>query len=169
MVRRARWRGPHGALLQLGHWIAPCSVGRSGMTASKREGDGATPIAVMKIIAGYFRRDRVAHSRLAFGLQPISPDLGWGDAPADPRYNRPVRLPFGDGHELMHRRDGLYDFCLVLDWNYFPRARNRGSAIFLHHCRPDGGPTVGCIALTPADMRRLLRLGAIGRTVRTVG
>jgi L,D-peptidoglycan transpeptidase YkuD (ErfK/YbiS/YcfS/YnhG family) len=56
----------------------------------------------------------------------------------------------------MHRDDRLYDACLVLDWNYTKRARNRGSAIFLHMTRTDKGPTAGCIGLDPALMARLL-------------
>ncbi len=68
-------------------------------------------------------------------------DLGWCDAPQSACYNRPVRLSFRASHEKMLRSDRLYDICLVLDWNFTRRARNRGSAIFMHLTRPDGGPT----------------------------
>jgi L,D-peptidoglycan transpeptidase YkuD (ErfK/YbiS/YcfS/YnhG family) len=44
----------------------------------------------------------------------------------------------------------------VLDWNLRPRIRGRGSAIFLHLCRPGFGATAGCIALTAPDLKRLL-------------
>jgi L,D-peptidoglycan transpeptidase YkuD (ErfK/YbiS/YcfS/YnhG family) len=38
--------------------------------------------------------------------------------------------------------------------------RGRGSAIFFHLATDDLGPTAGCVALRPQDMRRLLpRLG----------
>jgi L,D-peptidoglycan transpeptidase YkuD (ErfK/YbiS/YcfS/YnhG family) len=56
----------------------------------------------------------------------------------------------------MLREDRLYDACLVLDWNFLKRARNRGSAIFLHLTREDGGPTAGCIAIDPKVFARLL-------------
>jgi L,D-peptidoglycan transpeptidase YkuD (ErfK/YbiS/YcfS/YnhG family) len=56
----------------------------------------------------------------------------------------------------MMRKDGLYDVCLVLDWNITARSRNRGSAIFMHLIRPGYEPTAGCVALHPRDMRRIL-------------
>lgn len=80
----------------------------------------------------------------------------WCDAPADPNYNRLVRAPFRPSHEEMKRGDGLYDVCLVLDWNVTSRSRNRGSAIFMHMIRPGYEPTAGCVALRPTDMRRIL-------------
>ncbi len=153
------------------------------MRPVKREGDGATPIAGMRIVYGWYRADRLVrpHSRLR--LRAITPRDGWCDAPADPNYNRPVRLPFRAGHETMMRDDRLYDVCLVLDWNLergqakwkpvrrpdprpkrkiLPLGRKRygGSAIFLHVARPGFPPTEGCIAVAPAAMRWLLpRIG----------
>lgn len=58
----------------------------------------------------------------------------------------------------MYREDRLYDICLVLDWNLRPCVRNRGSAIFLHQTSQSGEPTLGCIALEPSALRRLLPL-----------
>jgi L,D-peptidoglycan transpeptidase YkuD (ErfK/YbiS/YcfS/YnhG family) len=57
---------------------------------------------------------------------------------------------------------------LVLDWNVTRRARNRGSAIFMHLTRPDGGPTHGCIALDPKLVRRLLPQLLAGITIRVL-
>jgi L,D-peptidoglycan transpeptidase YkuD (ErfK/YbiS/YcfS/YnhG family) len=56
----------------------------------------------------------------------------------------------------------------ILDYNMRPRVGRRGSAIFFHLARPDLSPTAGCVALHPADMRRLLpRLSP--RVVMVVG
>ena len=54
------------------------------------------------------------------------------------------------------REDCLYDMIIVLDYNISPRVKGWGSAIFLHCAKPDFAPTEGCIALQPADLRRLL-------------
>ena len=85
---------------------------------------------------------------------------GWAGACADefssPLYNRPSRLPMRAAHEIMWRGDGLYDIVFVLDWNMAPRRAGQGSAIFLHCAKPAMSPTLGCVALRPADMRRLL-------------
>jgi L,D-peptidoglycan transpeptidase YkuD (ErfK/YbiS/YcfS/YnhG family) len=47
----------------------------------------------------------------------------------------------------MMRADSLYDVVLELDWNVRPRRHGRGSAIFLHLARDEGGPTAGCIGI----------------------
>lgn len=133
-----------------------CAVGRAGLTAGKREGDGATPRGRLAILGGVYRADRLRRPRSALPLRPLRRDDGWCDAPADANYNRHVRLPYPPSHEAMWRADGLYDVVLVLDWNLCPRSRSRGSAIFFHLARPDHAPTAGCIALTKPDMLRLL-------------
>lgn len=126
------------------------------MTAMKREGDGATPLASMRLIEGFWRADRRARPETALPMRPILSHMGWCDAPFTANYNRLVRLPFGPSHEEMARRDGLYDIVLVMDWNVTRRGGNAGSAIFMHLIRPGYQPTEGCIALRPRDMERLL-------------
>lgn len=166
-VRRAPLGRPHAGLLNAGGVVLPCRLGRSGIATRKREGDGATPAGRLRVVGGWFRRERIGLTSGAGWLRAIRPDLGWCDDPASPAYNRAVSLPFRASHERLHRADGLYDICLVLDWNLFPRARGRGSAIFLHASRPGGGPTEGCVALQPSLLRRMLPLLA-GRTIRVV-
>ncbi len=136
-----------------------CSLGRSGPTVHKREGDGATPAyRIMRPISGFFRADRAhrPHSPLLFDA--IGHDDGWCDDPTDANYNLPVKLPYARSHERMMREDELYNIGVVLDWNMPPqdRSRHRGSAIFLHLCRPGYQPTEGCVAVKERDMRWLL-------------
>lgn len=163
-VRRAPASGGNAGLLDTGNGVFRCVLGRGGISARKREGDGATPAAPMKILGGYRNPQRVRFAPGANRLAPASMMLGWCDEPGHASYNRPVRLPFRFSHESMRRDDRLYDVCLVLDWNLRPRSRRRGSAIFLHQTSPDRRPTAGCIALDPPLMRKLLpRL--TGRTI----
>jgi L,D-peptidoglycan transpeptidase YkuD (ErfK/YbiS/YcfS/YnhG family) len=49
---------------------------------------------------------------------------------------------------------------VVLDFNIHPRARNLGSAIFMHIMHDDAFPTAGCIALERAHLQRLLTASA---------
>jgi len=144
-------------LLAFGGFVHPCALGRGGLSARKREGDGATPIATMRAQALLLRPDRVRLRATRLPVFAIRNDQGWCDDPASGAYNRPVRLPFAAGHEVLKRGDGLYDCCVVLDWNRCPRIRGRGSAIFLHIARPGFAPTEGCIAVTLPVMLRLLR------------
>ena len=92
----------------------------------------------------------------AVPLRALPRTLGWCDDPASAIYNRPRMLPFSAGHEVMWRRDHLYDVVLVLDYNLAPRRVGRGSAIFLHCAKTNFPPTLGCVALDPNDMMRLL-------------
>jgi L,D-peptidoglycan transpeptidase YkuD (ErfK/YbiS/YcfS/YnhG family) len=66
-----------------------------------------------------------------------------------------VDLPARDCTDRMWRNDRLYDLTFVLDHNFSRRAKGRGSAIFFHLARPGLAPTAGCVAIAPADMRKL--------------
>ena len=156
-------------MLIVGGRAIPCAIGRSGISGLKREGDGATPRAAMRVLEVLWRPDRGPPPRTALPRRAIRASDGWCDAAFDANYNRPVRRPYPRSHEAMAREDGLYDVVVVLDWNYTSRLQGRGSAIFLHIARPGFLPTEGCIAITPAAMRWLL--ARIGRraTVRVTG
>jgi L,D-peptidoglycan transpeptidase YkuD (ErfK/YbiS/YcfS/YnhG family) len=153
---RARPGRPTQGLLTVDGQVFPCALGRGGISSNKREGDGATPLARMRILSGYFRGDHVAARRTRLKMTPIDAGLGWCEVPEDRNYNRPVRMPYAASHETMRRADALYDVCLVLDWNISPRKRGRGSAIFFHLARPGFTPTQGCVAVSGPVMRRLL-------------
>lgn len=144
------------AILQYGSLTIPVAIGRNGRTVFKREGDGKTPIGTMKFLHGYYRADRTRKIPCKLTLKSIQPNMRWSDDPRDPNYNRLTRHPRNLSHEEMTRTDGLYNICLVLDWNVSCRRRNLGSAIFMHLIRPGYEPTAGCIALHPRDMQRLL-------------
>lgn len=154
---RARPGHPTQGILRTGNQVFACALGRGGISALKREGDGATPLAAMRVLEGYFRNGRFAGARRTrLKMTPIGADLGWCEVPDDRNYNRPVRIPYGASHERMKRDDRLYDVCLVLDWNIRPRRRGCGSAIFFHLARPGFTPTQGCVAVSRRTMARLL-------------
>lgn len=153
---RARPSDPRQGLVRFGAMTLRCALGKGGISAFKREGDGATPQARMRVLGGYVRRDRRVVAPDRIGLKPVAAADGWCDADGDRNYNRPVRLPYPASAETLRRADRLYDVCIVLDWNIRPRRRGAGSAIFLHIARPGHAPTEGCIALSARDMTRLL-------------
>jgi len=155
--------------LRLGVLVLPCALGRNGVRALKREGDGATPLGVMRVSNVLYRRDRLQRPRTALPLRPIRREDGWCDAPGDRNYNRRVQLPYPASAENLWRSDNLYDVVVVLDYNVRPRARNRGSAIFMHLARPDYAPTAGCIALQRPHLLRLLSRLVPGSAVTVSG
>lgn len=147
---------PSQGLLHWGGTVFPCALGRGGTTTRKREGDGATPVGQMRLLYGWYRRDRLISMQSGLALRAISSQDGWCDAPGDRNYNRTVKLPYKASHETMLRKDRLYDCCIVLDYNIKPRKSGLGSAIFFHIAREGYVPTEGCIAVSPRTMARML-------------
>ncbi len=157
------------ALVSFAGRTEQAAIGRSGTTSRKREGDGATPIAPMRLVGGYIRGDRITRPQTTLPLRFTPKNLLWCDAPGHALYNRPVNAPFKPSHEKMRRDDRLYDICLVMDWNLMSRKRFGGSAIFFHLAKPGYTPTEGCVAVSLPAMRRLLGFMRRGTVVRVVG
>jgi len=149
-----------------GRWTN-CALGRGGVreAADKREGDGASPLGIWPIRQVLYRPDRGTAPLTALPAAAIAQDDGWCDAPGDPAYNRPVKLPYPASTETMWRDDPLYDLVVVLGHNDDPPVSPLGSAIFLHLAKPDYAPTEGCIALAREDLAELLSKAAPGDSV----
>jgi L,D-peptidoglycan transpeptidase YkuD (ErfK/YbiS/YcfS/YnhG family) len=147
-----------------------CALGRAGVVPAdlKREGDGASPIGVWPIVRGLYRPDRGPAPITRLPMTTIAEDDGWCDAPDDPAYNRPVRLPYPASCERMWRDDDVYDIVCILGHNDPPRP-GLGSAIFLHCARPDYRSTEGCIALARPDLAALLALAGPGASLEIAG
>lgn len=157
-----------GTLEVAGHRF-DCALGRSGIVGQKREGDGGTPAGLFPLRTLYFRQDRLAALATPLPSHSITPDDGWCDAPDDPAYNRPVRLPYPASAETMWRTDHLYDIVIVLGYNDAPAVPGAGSAIFFHLANEKDGvlqPTEGCVALRLDDMRTVLALCGPGTAMR---
>ena len=148
-----------------------CALGRAGivLAADKREGDGASPAGVWPLRRLLYRADRGGPPATALAAAPIAADDGWCDAPADPAYNRAVKLPYPASAEQMWREDEVYDLVVVLGHNDDPPVRGLGSAIFLHLAKPDYAPTHGCVAVARADLEALLAKAQPGDAVEIRG
>ena len=127
----------------------------------KKEGDVKAP-------AGVFRLSK------AFGYAPQE-QAGWKmpyisltssiecvDDEKSKFYNRLVDTttisPDWGSHEneKMRRSDDLYHWGILVDHNANPRVPGGGSCIFMHIWKGPAQPTVGCTAMTQADMELLL-------------
>lgn len=139
--------------LRFGGVIYPCSVGKSGVTDRKKEGDSATPRGVHRIVGMLYRPDRIA--KPADWAKPIGPGDLWSDDPKDEDYNHMVHAPYPHSHEVLRRSDPLYDIVIITDWNWPYSVAGRGSAIFMHQWRRPGYPTEGCIALSRSDLHHI--------------
>ncbi|SMO68382.1 L,D-transpeptidase family protein [Ruegeria faecimaris] len=133
----------------------PCSIGKGGLSNSKREGDGATPTGCLNIVGMLYRPDRLA--RPSPWAIPIGPQDLWSDDVQDTQYNHMVSAPYPFSHEKLRRADPLYDLVLITDWNWPNAVAGRGSAIFLHQWRRPGFPTEGCVAFRRDHLRWIAR------------
>jgi L,D-peptidoglycan transpeptidase YkuD (ErfK/YbiS/YcfS/YnhG family) len=156
---------PGSGVLSLGGARFRCALGRGGVRADKRDGDGATPCGCFPLRRVLYRADRLARPHTALAAAPIDPADRWCDDSADPRYNRQVQGPEGAG-EALWREDGAYDVIVVLGYNDDPVVPGRGSAIFLHVARPGYAPTEGCVALALTDLLTVLDAAAPDTRIR---
>ncbi len=152
--------------LTYGNRVVRCALGRGGIAALKREGDGATPRGQFRLETVRYRADRIGRPHTALGVTATRRSDGWCDAASDRNYNRPVRHPYPASAEHLWRTDGLYDVFAVLDYNRRPRRRGAGSAIFLHVAGEGLAPTEGCVALPRRELLKLLAL--LNRKTRLV-
>ncbi len=149
-----------------GHTAIPVALGRGGILANKREGDGGTPKGTYRLKRLWWRQDRITRPRTFLPVRAIGPADAWSEDPNDRRYNRPVqRMPGEPGDRLM-RADNLYDLIIEIDHNDRPRVAGRGSAVFIHLARDGYKPTAGCVGLRRNDLLRLLE--QVGPNTRIV-
>jgi L,D-peptidoglycan transpeptidase YkuD (ErfK/YbiS/YcfS/YnhG family) len=140
-----------------GPWTA--RVGRNGLSAKRREGDGTTPIGTFPI------------GRVMYG---IAPDPGvrfryrrivcgdyWVEDPRSPSYNTFRHVPCGSPPPFRVKGERLweattaYRHLAVVEFNMRPVVPGRGSGIFLH--ATTGRSTNGCISLPVGQLRQVLR------------
>jgi len=143
--------------LTAGSAFIPVALGRGGIRANKREGDGGTPRGRFRLVRLWWRPDRGPRPRTLLPVRPIRAHDAWCEDPGDRRYNRPISLLPGAAGDRLWRDDHLYDLMIELDHNTRPRIAGRGSAVFVHVARPGFAPTAGCVALKPGNLRELLK------------
>jgi L,D-peptidoglycan transpeptidase YkuD (ErfK/YbiS/YcfS/YnhG family) len=147
-------------ILNTGPLQIPVSLGRGGIRADKREGDGGTPRGTFRLVRLWWRADRHSRPATHLPLRAIGPSDAWIEDPADRRYNRHVSRKPDEAGDRLKRDDHLYDFIIELDHNTRPRIAGRGSAVFIHAARAGFAPTAGCVGLELKTLKRLLaRLG----------
>ena len=135
-----------------------CALGKAGVVtaAEKAEGDNKSPLGSWPLRRVLYRHDRGSAPETALPTRALTPSDGWCDDPADPAYNRPVRLPYPARHETLWRDDHVYDVIVVLGHNDDPPIAGAGSAIFLHLAHDDYRGTEGCVALARTDLLKVI-------------
>ena len=126
----------------------------------KAEGDRRAPAGVFKVYAvfGLAPATRMRFLRLPY--QQVTATTEAVDDPQSKYYNRIVdraRVPHPDWSrsESMQRVGGRYRFGVMLEHNW-QQVPGFGSCIFLHLWSGPGQGTLGCTAVSPTDLNRLL-------------
>ena len=150
----------------LGPWRA--RVGRNGLSAHHREGDGTTPLGTFGIGPVVYGVDRDPGVRLRYH-RLVCGDW-WDEDASSPTYNRFRHVscgatpPFAGGSEALWRIVPAYRLFAVIRYNDAPVVPGRGSAIFLHV--DTGRATNGCVSLSRPFLVRVLRLLGPGAAIR---
>jgi L,D-peptidoglycan transpeptidase YkuD (ErfK/YbiS/YcfS/YnhG family) len=154
---RAAAGNPRRGWLAAGSLAVPVALGRGGIIANKREGDGGTPKGIFQPRRLWWRADRYPRPKTFLPARAIRSDDAWCEDPTSRHYNRPFKLGRNDRGDRLRRDDHLYDFIIEIDHNTQPTIAGRGSAVFLHLARPDFSPTAGCVSMKKSAMLQLLR------------
>lgn len=146
----------------------PVSLGSGGLAAgrgkrcglpAKTEGDGRTPVGTYPLGPAFGRPasfpTRMPYLRINLHTEAV-------DDSASRFYNRivdrrRVATPDWKSSEEMFRSDHLYDLGIVVGYNTKPARPGKGSCIFLHIWKLPGATTAGCVAMSRADLERIVR------------
>ena len=143
--------------LNYNNYKVKCALGKRGIKKKKKEGDLITPKGLFKVNYILYRKDRIKKLVTNIKKLPIKKNMGWCDDSKDKYYNKLIRIPFKSNYEKLYRRDNLYDIILVLNYNFSPIKKNKGSAIFIHISKKNYKKTKGCIAIKKRGMIKLIK------------
>ena len=135
-----------------------CSVGKSGITHLKKEGDLATPKGVFRLGLLYYRKDRNKSLKSKLKKKVIKKNMGWCNDIKSRKYNKEIYFPFKYSAEKLYKKSKIYDIFLNIKYNHSPIVKGKGSAIFLHLTKQRYSPTKGCVAIQKKDFLRILPL-----------
>ena len=135
-----------------------CALGKAGVKTKIKEGDNITPKGTYKILNIYYRKDRIKKIKSSINKIKINKNMGWCDDTLSKYYNKQIKLPSKFSHEILYRKDNIYDIVCVINYNINPTLKNKGSAIFLHITKKKYQRTKGCIALKKNHLITLLSL-----------
>ena len=133
-----------------------CALGKAGIKEKKLEGDNITPRGTYRIIKVFYRSDRIKNLTTRITKIKIKKNMGWCDDFKSKDYNKLIKIPFKYSYEKLFRTDHIYDLVILINYNYKPIIRNKGSAIFIHIAKKNYQKTAGCIALKKKHLLKIL-------------
>jgi L,D-peptidoglycan transpeptidase YkuD (ErfK/YbiS/YcfS/YnhG family) len=135
------------------------NFGKNGFAPydKKMEGDGKSPTGVFEIGSAFGYVDNIPHK---MNFLKMNENHYWDSDPKSITYNqllseKPEISKTGEVEE-MRRKDDLYKYGIIIEYNTKPAVSGKGSAIFLHTQRNVGAHTAGCISMAEQDIIRLI-------------
>ena len=143
--------------LMLDNHILACSIGKNGINSKKKEGDKCSPRGVFSFGKLYYRADRVKKPESGISTKVIKKDMGWCNDVTSKFYNTEIKINKKIRHEKLFRKDNLYNYVIIINYNTKKIRPGVGSAIFLHLTN-NYKKTAGCIAVKEKDLLIILKL-----------
>ena len=114
-------------LLLYKYYKLKCSIGKSGIISSKKEGDLATPKGTFELGTLYYRRDKNKPIKCKIKKIIIKKKMGWCNDIKSKKYNQEISFPFryralysegsfAAAKWLMSKKPGLYSMRNVLNF-----------------------------------------------------
>ncbi|SMO53247.1 L,D-peptidoglycan transpeptidase YkuD, ErfK/YbiS/YcfS/YnhG family [Solitalea koreensis] len=147
----------------------PITLGRTGLAWAKglqnskwntgelkKEGDGKSPAGIFRIggLFGY------GDLETKMNYLKLNQTTFCVDDTASSNYNRIVDTATvsknWNSAEKMRRNDDLYKYGVLVDYNSENVIEGAGSCIFIHIWRGNDQPTLGCTAMTEANILKLI-------------
>ena len=144
--------------LFLDHYKIKCALGKRGIGNKRREGDQITPRGKFRINSIFYRKDRISDFKSKIKIFPIRKNMGWCNDPKSKYYNKLIKFPSKYSAERLFRKDNIYDIILVLDYNSNPTRKGKGSAIFIHVAKKNYKNTLGCIAISKINLKKIVKM-----------
>lgn len=116
-------------------------VGRNGLTSTKREGDGKTPMGIFPVGIGF---GWYSNPGTRLNWRVANSNSRWVDDSTSAYYNQWMQAP-ADGRWVSAERLRISPYTYAIEVGYNRAGQpGKGSAIFMH--LPTSGATSGCIA-----------------------
>ena len=138
-------------------FIFKCAIGKENLSSRKKEGDKTTPKGLFSLGKLYYRADRVKKPSCKIKSKIITKNMGWCDDPKSKYYNKEIKINKNMSHEKLFKKESIYDYFIVINYNTTKIVPYKGSAIFIHLTK-NYKATAGCIALIKKDFLILLKL-----------
>jgi L,D-peptidoglycan transpeptidase YkuD (ErfK/YbiS/YcfS/YnhG family) len=138
-------------------FIFKCSIGENGIKTKKIEGDKTTPRGKFSLGKLYYRADKVQKPLTKIPIKIITKNMGWCDDPKSKYYNKEIKISNKFKYEKLFRKDHIYNYLIVINYNTKKIISNKGSAIFIHLTK-GYKKTAGCVSIKQKDFLILIKL-----------